>query len=58
MAIAMITPAGSAAVALTGTLAQPRSTLRITFGVLLTVLALAGFFASWWFGVEAVNSAR
>jgi glucan phosphoethanolaminetransferase (alkaline phosphatase superfamily) len=58
MAITMLVPTATAAVAVISMFALSRKRARIVGSSMVTVLAIAAFFASWWFGDEAVNSAR
>jgi uncharacterized protein YjeT (DUF2065 family) len=58
MALAMLIPAASAAAAVSSMFALPRRALRVAGAVLVTALALAAFFASWWLGADAVDSAK
>lgn len=58
MAIAMLIPGASAAAAVTSMFALPRRAVRVVGAVLVTALALAAFFVSWWLGADAVDSAK
>ncbi|TLM80834.1 hypothetical protein [Pseudarthrobacter sp. NamE5] len=58
MAFSLIIPAASAATAVASMFAFPRRPIRIVGASLVTVLALAAFFASWFLGVDAIDSAK
>lgn len=58
MATAMLIPAASAACAGLAIFTRPRRSSLIVGGLLVAGMTLTAFFASWWLGVEAVESAK
>lgn len=58
MAVAMVIPAAAAGAALASILVRPRGLVKMIGGGLVLAVSLAAFGASWWLGLDAIDTAK